>query len=74
MAVPAVAIPLRPDQQDRLVPVVEPRIPEPAQLYSLLTLTFVKHTPVAVGNWCNACGALWPCTEVRLAFRLREGF
>ena len=49
-------------------------IPEPAELYSLIGLTFVLHVPLAAGDSCGQCGEAWPCPRVRLAFRMREGF
>lgn len=74
MSALAPVIPIKPYQKNRLVPRREPRIPEPAQLYCLITLTFVLHTPVTAGDMCGQCGEPWPCARVRLAFRLREGF
>ncbi len=50
-----------------------PRVPEPAQLYSLCVLALNLHAPDRVGS-CASCGAAWPCQPVRLAYRLREGF
>lgn len=47
--------------------------PEPAQLYQLTVLVFVLHIPAVEGQ-CETCGQHWPCEQVRLAFRLREGF
>ncbi len=55
-----------------LVPVTEARVPEPAQLYSLITLTLLVHEPGASG--CVWCGHAWPCPTVTQAYRLREGF
>jgi hypothetical protein len=50
------------------------RQPEPAQLYSVIGLTFTVHVPVTQGGPCRHCAQVWPCESVRLAFRLREGF
>jgi hypothetical protein len=50
-----------------------PRVPEPAQLYSLCVLTLNLHAPNLAGT-CTSCAAVWPCQPVRLAYRLREGF
>lgn len=61
-------------QKNRLVQRSEPRIPEPAQLYSLVVLTFVLHRSLTIGDLCEQCGLPWPCPQVCLAFRLREGF
>lgn len=47
--------------------------PEPAQLYHLIVLAFLLHVPTLEG-WCVTCGHDWPCQQVRLAYRLREGF
>jgi len=76
MAVAALApvIPLKSYQKNRLAPPVEPRIPEPAKLYCLIGLTFLLHEPVTDGSICGQCAEAWPCPQVRLAFRLREGF
>lgn len=83
MVVPALApvIPLKGYQKNRLTPPVEPRIPEPAKLYCLIGLTFLLHDPVPAfesaqpGDCiCGQCGLSWPCPQVLLAFRLREGF
>ncbi|MCE7006587.1 hypothetical protein LWC34_27705 [Kibdelosporangium philippinense] len=51
-------------------------LPEPAQLYGLVVLAFLLHTPTrAVGRqWCVRCSVDWPCDHLRLAYRLREGF
>jgi hypothetical protein len=60
-----------------------PEATEPAQLYDRIVFTLVLHghgdlvvrldgTPDFGG--CVQCGDPWPCTQVRLAFRLREGF
>lgn len=67
-------IPLKPYQKNRLIPFTEVRIPEPAKLYCLIGLAFVLHVPAQVGDQCERCGTTWPCDQVRLAFRLREGF
>jgi hypothetical protein len=48
--------------------------PEPAQLYHLIVLTFLLHVPSARSEKCACCDRNWPCEQVRLAFRLREGF
>jgi hypothetical protein len=32
------------------------------------------HTPVMDGGPCSHCDLEWPCPQVRLAYRLREGF
>jgi hypothetical protein len=47
--------------------------PEPAQLYDLTALAFRLHK-LALHGWCVACGQDWPCPQVRLAYRIREGF
>lgn len=55
-------------------PVVEQTpSPEPVRLYHLITLAFLLHTPSA-DRACSCCGRTWPCQQVRLAYRLREGF
>lgn len=60
-------------QRDQaLAPVTEARLPEPAQLYSLITLTLLVHEPGVSG--CVWCGHVWPCPSALQAFRLREGF
>lgn len=55
-----------------LTPVTEAQLPEPTQLYSLITLTLRVHEPGASG--CVRCASAWPCTAARQAYRLREGF
>lgn len=57
-----------------LVPVQEPRMPEPAQLYSLVLLALSLHPQHPTTSQCESCAAAWPCDTVRLAYRLREGF
>jgi hypothetical protein len=52
--------------------VTETRVPEPAQLYSLITLTLRLHGPATSG--CGQCGHAWPCSSAIQAYRLREGF
>jgi hypothetical protein len=47
--------------------------PEPRQLYYLIVLTLLLHKP-APGETCADCVLPWPCEQVRLACRLREGF
>jgi hypothetical protein len=70
----APVIPLRYWRKNRLTPPSEPRLPEPAALYSLIALALVLHAPVTNGSVCGQCAADWPCSQVRLAYRLREGF
>ncbi|WP_410675471.1 hypothetical protein [Amycolatopsis sp. cmx-4-68] len=48
------------------------RVPEPVQLYSLITLTLQVHGPATSG--CDQCGHAWPCSSAIQAYRLREGF
>jgi hypothetical protein len=48
--------------------------PEPGQLYHLIVLTFLLHVPSVRSEECACCDRNWPCEQVRLAFRLREGF
>lgn len=74
MAALAAVIPLKPYQKNRLVPPAEPRIPEPAKLYCLAVLALMLHAPVTDGGICGQCSQDWPCPQVRLAYRLREGF
>ncbi|TVT31258.1 hypothetical protein FNH05_28465 [Amycolatopsis rhizosphaerae] len=57
-----------------LIAPVEPRCPEPAQLYSLIVLTLARHRPDSGDGPCEVCRQRWPCDSVRLAYRLREGF
>jgi len=47
--------------------------PEPVRLYHLITLAFLLHIPLPDED-CACCDAPWPCPQVRLAYRLREGF
>ena len=74
MSALANVIPLKPHHKSRLVVADEARLPEPAGLYGLIVLAFVLHQPVTAGERCGQCGMDWPCPQVRLAFRLREGF
>jgi hypothetical protein len=48
--------------------------PEPAQLYNLIVLAFLLHTPSGLPRACTSCGQTWPCDRLLLAHRLREGF
>jgi hypothetical protein len=54
--------------------VADVRVPEPAQLYSLVALYLAVHAAHSVTGSCGSCGQGWPCEPVRLAYRLREGF
>lgn len=74
MAALARVIPIKPRQHRRARPAPQPWMPEPVQLYGLIVLTFVLHIPVTAGGTCGQCGEVWPCTKIRLAYRLREGF
>lgn len=55
-----------------LTPVTELRVPEPSQLYALITLTLLAHELGVAG--CLWCGQVWPCPSATQAYRLREGF
>jgi hypothetical protein len=68
---PTNVIPLRP-KAVRVIADADP--PEPARLYYLIVLAFLLHTPDDHAPECACCGQAWPCDQVRLAFRLREGF
>jgi hypothetical protein len=57
-----------------LEPVTDDRLPEPVQLYALVTIALVLHEPDPEEGNCDCCGAAWPCEPVALAWRLREGF
>lgn len=57
-----------------LVPMQERRLPEPAQLYSLILLALSLHAQHPATDRCEDCVEIWPCPTVRLAYRLREGF
>jgi hypothetical protein len=64
---------------NRLTPRSDPTSPEPEPLYALICLTLTLHTDHVNGSpirckTCLWCGEPWPCNQVRLAFRLREGF
>jgi hypothetical protein len=74
MSAAANVIPLKLYQKNRLVQPTDPQSPEPVALYALVVLAFVLHTPMTDGGPCNRCGLDWPCPQVRLAYRLREGF
>jgi hypothetical protein len=50
------------------------RVPEPAQLYSLIVLALSAHAADPATGRCDSCGLAWPCEPVCLAYRLREGF
>jgi hypothetical protein len=50
------------------------RVPEPGKLYCLIMLAFFLHTPHPVFGGCICCAEQWPCTQLRLAYRLLEGF
>lgn len=47
--------------------------PEPRQLYNLIVLALLLHEPAA-GGMCRTCAHPWSCDQLRLAWRLREGF
>jgi hypothetical protein len=59
---------------NRLRSLAEPPTPEPVALYALVVLTFVTHVPYVNVDTCVQCNTAWPCQQVRLAYRLREGF
>jgi hypothetical protein len=76
MAAPVADTSLHSRWQNRLVEPTEPRIPEPQALYALICLKLLLHRKGdgdAAGS-CRQCKETWPCEEVLLAFRLREGF
>jgi len=52
---------------------VDEQPPEPDRLYDLIVLALLLHTPVPSVH-CSSCFQPWPCEQVRLAYRLREGF
>lgn len=73
---------IRNSQADTVVPlrpvtgsdtVVDAQPPEPSRLYNLIVLALLLHTPAAFSH-CRSCRQPWPCEQVRLAYRLREGF
>jgi hypothetical protein len=66
-------MPVRHQPQPTITGPVVAAAPEPAQLYNLTVLTFLLHTPELHG-WCVSCGQGWPCPQVCLAYRIREGF
>jgi hypothetical protein len=81
LAALATVIPLQSYEKNRLWRRTEPRIPEPATLYSLVVLALVLHHPVPAfspaapgDDICGQCGRAWPCPQIKLAYRLREGF
>jgi hypothetical protein len=74
MSTVAPVIQLKPYQKNRLAPPTDPATPEPAQLYSLAILALALHRPLADDGPCGQCSHAWPCEQVRLAYRLREGF
>ncbi|MFB9726883.1 hypothetical protein [Haloechinothrix salitolerans] len=51
-------------------------VPEPVLLYELICLALLLHRPGGArpDTHCDQCGKPWPCSQVRLACRLREGF
>lgn len=50
------------------------KTPELVELYALLTKHFNTHVPDEDSRECQSCRHPWPCPQVRLAYRLREGF
>jgi hypothetical protein len=74
MSATANVVPLKAYQKNRLVPPTDPESPEPVALYSLIVLALVLHAPVTYDGICGQCGLEWPCPQMRLAYRLREGF
>lgn len=67
---PTISLPGKETKDGRAI--AGPLMPEPAQLYGLICLAFVRHVPLS--ERCVQCHAPWPCEQVRLAYRLREGF
>jgi hypothetical protein len=67
----AEVIPLRPVADVNQAAQASP--PEPKQLYELIVLALLLHTPTTDAD-CFTCVLPWPCEQVRLAYRLREGF
>jgi hypothetical protein len=74
MSATANVIPMQPHYKNRLVQPRDPDSPEPVALYSLIVLALVLHVPVIGDGICGQCGLEWPCPQMRLAYRLREGF
>jgi hypothetical protein len=52
---------------------IDTSLPEPTRLYGLVVLAFLLHTPSRFIRRCVRCGTAWPCDQLRLAFRIREG-
>jgi hypothetical protein len=53
---------------------VQAATPEPARLYALVCIALFLHVPDQLTRRCDQCGENWPCDQVRLAYRLREGW
>jgi hypothetical protein len=68
----AEVIPLRRDAE--LVERPQVAMPEPVRLYGLVCLALLLHVPDGRTFRCCRCGESWPCDQVRLAWRLREGW
>lgn len=51
-------------------------IPEPANLYCLILIALFLHKPDAdhEPRRCRQCRQEWPCRQLQLACRLRDGF
>lgn len=71
MSALAPIIPIKPYQKNRLRSITEPRSPEPAPLYSLVTLALVLHVPMTVGGVCDL--ARPAIVEVRQALKDTAG-
>jgi hypothetical protein len=67
---PAEVVPLRPVTSTGAV---AEDSPEPHQLYHLIVLALLLHQPT-LSDGCRSCAQPWPCEQVRLACRLRDGF
>lgn len=72
MAALAEVIPLRRDVE--LVERSRVAMPDPVRLYGLVCLALLLHVPARRTCRCCQCDESWPCDQVRLAYRLREGW
>jgi hypothetical protein len=76
MAGTAAATPLRHEGSDGLAGSAEAALPEPASLYCLIVIALFLHKPDAdhEPRRCRQCRQQWPCRQLQLACRLRDGF
>jgi hypothetical protein len=67
---------LRHKESGEVEPGAAATLPEPANLYCLIVIALFLHKPEPdhEPRRCRQCRQEWPCRQLQLACRLRDGF